>query len=289
MKLFNNWVKPSSFEEKGELKRVSSEEDIDLDELIKSFENGKVVNLTNNDWQHLENTDSYNIENIEDVENLANEYGKDWKSILNAFKNNSKLPTPIILIRKDNTSTLIGGNTRLMIAKALKIQPKVLAVLEPKKKLKEIFNNWKKYNQKLFEAECKIPSIDIEPDRSTMPQIRPEMVPEFILSLQQQNIDAFKRRLPVAELKGSQSTVDCDKVRSLMAKGYEKLSQGTPIFISQDHIIADGHTRTQAIRMLDGNGDIACWEVQCDIAQLLTLMKRFIDNYDQSEVYSDQL
>lgn len=155
--------------------------------------------------------------------------------------------------------------------------------------IKEYTSTWRKYANKLFEEECRIPSVHIVQDRSDQPQIAPEMYQDFILFLREQGIESFKTRVPVAELVGSQETVDCDKVKAMASQpnSFEKLSQGTPIFVSQDHIIADGHTRTQALRLVDKNADLPVWEVQCEIGQLLQSMKRFLDTKDQHQTNSD--
>lgn len=77
-------------------------------------------------WNKLENTDSNEIEFGDDktVMNLAREYGRDIKSIINGMYSGARIPAPIILIT-DSGYYLVAGNTRLMAAKMLGVTPKI--------------------------------------------------------------------------------------------------------------------------------------------------------------------
>ena len=46
-------------------------------------------------------------------------YGKDYFSLLSAFKNNHKLPPPLVIRDKNNSLHLMAGNSRMMVATAL--------------------------------------------------------------------------------------------------------------------------------------------------------------------------
>ena len=64
---------------------------------------------------------------MEDATELANHYGRDIKSLINAFDNWKDIQAPIVL----NTGKeyyLVSGNTRLMVSKAKKIKPKIWLV-----------------------------------------------------------------------------------------------------------------------------------------------------------------
>jgi hypothetical protein len=82
-------------------------------------------------WSRLENTDSYDIDSEEEAIKLAQYYGKDYKSILSA----EKTPPALILQYSPDKYYLIGGNTRLMFARAKGINPQViLGTIEPMNK-----------------------------------------------------------------------------------------------------------------------------------------------------------
>jgi len=118
--------------ENEEIERTSEELGLPYDTVYNSFVNGKEVTLNDDMWSRLENTDSYDIHSQEDAIELADEYGKDWQSILSA----ESLPPALILQYSPNKFYLVGGNTRLMFAKAKDENPNViLATIEPLNKL----------------------------------------------------------------------------------------------------------------------------------------------------------
>lgn len=122
------WILPSLDEEMGEFERVSQEENIDLISLIVAFKQGKLSSLSSSTWKNIENTDSVEDLSLDDAKELAEDYGRDIRRIIAAFKNKSKLPAPIILVRQDKTMTCVAGNTRLIVAKALGVKPQVFFI-----------------------------------------------------------------------------------------------------------------------------------------------------------------
>jgi len=108
--------------ESEEIERTSDDLDISYDDIRDSLMNGKEITLDDKMWSRLENTDSYHIKDKEEAIKLANNYGKDWKSIEDA----EETPPALILQYEPNKYYLVGGNTRLMFAKANKTNPKVI-------------------------------------------------------------------------------------------------------------------------------------------------------------------
>lgn len=146
----------------------------------------------------------------------------------------------------------------------------------------KFLDKWNQYNNIILEQECRINNTtDINKDRAEQPQIQQNQVQDFLLYLRQNNIEFFKIRIPVYELIASQSSVDCDKVKSLAKQpnSFNKLSNGQPIFISKDNVIGDGHHRVYALKLIDKNADLSAWEVQTDIDSLLKMMKDFLNRY----------
>ena len=114
--------------ENEEIERTAKELGLPYDVVYNSFVNGDEVTLTDEMWSRLENTDSYDINSEEEAIELARQYGKDYQSILSA----EKTPPALILQYSPNKFYLVGGNTRLMFARAKGINPQViLATIEP--------------------------------------------------------------------------------------------------------------------------------------------------------------
>ena len=114
-----------------EIERTAEDLGLPFDVVYNSFVNGKEVTLNDDMWSRLENTDSYDINSEEEAIELARHYGKDIQSILAA----EKTPPALILQYSPNKYYLVGGNTRLMVARAKGINPQViLATVEPSNK-----------------------------------------------------------------------------------------------------------------------------------------------------------
>lgn len=109
-----------------ELDRTAQEFNVPINDLQYAFEAGKESILTDDIWSKLENSESYQIQNLEQAVKLANKYKKNWKSIVSAIQNEQQLPLPMVLNYAENKYYLVAGNTRLMIYKALGVQPIVL-------------------------------------------------------------------------------------------------------------------------------------------------------------------
>ena len=125
------WI-PILQAENEEIERTADELGLPYDVVYNSFVSGKEVILTDEMWSRLENTDSYDINSEEEAIELARHYGKDIQSILAA----EKTPPALILQYSPNKYYLVGGNTRLMVARAKGINPQViLGTIEPMNKL----------------------------------------------------------------------------------------------------------------------------------------------------------
>jgi hypothetical protein len=112
-----------------ELDKIDStaqEFNVPINDLQYAFEAGRENILTDDIWSKLENSDSYQIKNLEQAIKLANKYKKDWRSIVRAIQDEKQLPLPLVLNYAKDKYYLVGGNERLMFYKALGVQPIVL-------------------------------------------------------------------------------------------------------------------------------------------------------------------
>ncbi len=118
---------PDIYAEFGEFDRVGKEFGFDGSVLMHlAKENGKMMDLTNEAWSVLENTDSYDIESgdWETVEFKSKEADRDFMVPKNKIEGGELLDAPII-VKIGDTLHLVSGNTRLMVAKAFDIKPQV--------------------------------------------------------------------------------------------------------------------------------------------------------------------
>ena len=112
--------------ESEEIERTAEVFNIPLEDLKYAFTAGSIIVLSDSIWSKLENTDSYQVKDIEDAVKLAKQYGKNWKPTLTAIKDGTVMDPPMILNYDRDKYYLVGGNTRLMFYKALGINPKVV-------------------------------------------------------------------------------------------------------------------------------------------------------------------
>ena len=122
------WHRPSARTERGELSRVADDEKVPLKHLLNAFKKAKLKPLHHKTWAHLQNTDSQSTKTMAKFVKTSEKYGRDWKRVAKGLTKGHSMPAPIILRRKDGSNTLVGGNTRLMGAKALKIKPHALHI-----------------------------------------------------------------------------------------------------------------------------------------------------------------
>jgi hypothetical protein len=137
------WIRPDFHNERGELERVVRDfltkdpTPQNIAEVIEVLNRAQVIQLSDVDWELLENTDSFhNISagQIEEArrkcerynEELEEENKRDFEAILNGFRQGNKMECPLILQNSDGKLHLVSGNTRLMIARALGIRPEVI-------------------------------------------------------------------------------------------------------------------------------------------------------------------
>jgi cytidyltransferase-like protein len=113
--------------EESEIERTAQDLNIPIPDVRYSFQAGSMVVLSDDIWSKLENSDSYEVNSLEDAIKLAKEYGKNWKPTLDAIKNDDAVVSPPMVLNYDKDKYyLVGGNTRLMFYKALGKIPKVL-------------------------------------------------------------------------------------------------------------------------------------------------------------------
>jgi len=87
-----------------------------------------MIAFSDEDWEQLQNSDSRDTSwTLEEVKTHL-EGKRDVEIIEKGFHDRAIMPAPIVLFRKDNPPYLIAGNSRLLMSRAMKVQPKVWAV-----------------------------------------------------------------------------------------------------------------------------------------------------------------
>ncbi len=123
------WTLPSYENEWEEFDRYGFSQE-ELNTIQEQFTQENLIVLTEDIWSRLGNTDSYDVNDEDEVVGLAKSYGKNWKSIKKIkriLNRDGKMDAPIVLLQEGRYE-LVAGNTRLMLCKVLGITPQVLLV-----------------------------------------------------------------------------------------------------------------------------------------------------------------
>lgn len=138
-----NWIRPDLEKEKGEIERVLSGflgvevTDENFNRLVDSIKKAPIAELSDEEWDELDNADSFHFVrpgHIEDAEEIIEKYNQDEpveqrRSVVllkESFLGGKQMETPIIVTNEKGDGHLLSGNTRLMVARALGIRPKVI-------------------------------------------------------------------------------------------------------------------------------------------------------------------
>ncbi|MDO8598815.1 MAG: hypothetical protein Q7S02_01780 [bacterium] len=131
------WVRPSFTDERDELHDQAERLGIDLHALINACEHGTLEPLDDVTWETIENTDSNGLHashSREDIRAMIVRYGRPPERADDLFSGmtvGNPIPAPIVLFRTQQPPYLIAGNTRLCVARALRVRPTIFAVRMP--------------------------------------------------------------------------------------------------------------------------------------------------------------
>lgn len=129
------WTKVAFHDEMPEWRRVAKASGIPEAKLRQLYGTGKNVQLQPTMWRHLQNTDSTQNHTETSLKRVLSKV-RDVDAIVHEYKT-GKVRMPIVLCTGPHgkqSYTLVAGNTRLCVAKLLKIAPRVVLVtVEPPK------------------------------------------------------------------------------------------------------------------------------------------------------------
>lgn len=134
------FILPDINKERGEIGRVAQKYSLDNPEafarqLYDKAQESALVDLTEDMWSILDNTDSFDIppdgwEKVAghvDYTNQETSATRSWQDLKQKMEQGQELDAPIILKYQDKLH-LVSGNTRLMVSRALGKTPKILLV-----------------------------------------------------------------------------------------------------------------------------------------------------------------
>jgi hypothetical protein len=134
-----------------------------IPDLQYAFFLGKEVVLSDDIWSKLENSDSYKTKSLEDVIKKANELKINIKPYIDAIKNDTELPFPLVFNYMPNKYYLVGGDVVLSLYKALNVIPVALMATLDLQDKKDISK--KEYELKELEDQIEVDTVKTKDER----------------------------------------------------------------------------------------------------------------------------
>jgi hypothetical protein len=110
--------------------------------------------------------------------------------------------------------------------------------------------------------------------RIEMPQIPGALLPEFLAQLQTRGIDVHGATVPVSSLKATQNELHAEQIKAAVARG-EVAHLLTPVIVSNDGFLLDGHHRWAALCVMSPANEINAVVVALPIRALLNEAGKF--------------
>jgi len=112
--------------QRDKIEKAAAYFNLPIPDMEYAFNAGTPVVLGDDIWSKLQNTNSYNIDNLEHAIRYAHDKRIKVKPYIEAIKNGEELPLPLVLCYSQDKYYLVGGEVILALYKALKIIPTVL-------------------------------------------------------------------------------------------------------------------------------------------------------------------
>lgn len=119
----------------------------------------------------------------------------------------------------------------------------------------------------LYEGHWGIP-------RDRMPQLRDAAFPKFLQGLKKSGVKVSLKKVPASQLKATQREFIAEKVEKMAQNGLSGLSS-SPLIVSRDYHILDGHHRWAAKMSLDPSAEQAVFCVDLSTPALLVAASKY--------------
>lgn len=120
-----SWIKSNFLDVKEHFENFAKQNKAEIKQLEDAYKNAKSQKLSDDLWKRIEKSQSGSIKQLEDVEKLRKIDNVDYRKIIVEMTNNKQMLMPIVF-EKNSKYTLIAGDLRLMICKAMNIQPNII-------------------------------------------------------------------------------------------------------------------------------------------------------------------
>jgi hypothetical protein len=122
------WIKPNLKHYITEISLAACYFDVSPNEIRSKLKITKPVELSENIWKSLENSNSSSVNSVERAKEITDEHGKHYNQVLYSYLKNRPVHMAGIAAPKSGKPYLIFGEVELMFAHAFHIRPIVLII-----------------------------------------------------------------------------------------------------------------------------------------------------------------
>jgi len=198
---------------------------------------------------------------------------KDLKSYNSMIKKNDPIVTPEL---NESLGVSMGYPSKVDLEKKLKQLKDLRTKLDSTKKGDEYYEP--ALGGGITEDILKL-NNSLGINRDVLPQIDKDQLENYLEYLESYDIPFDIEFQPVATLNSAQSHIDTNKVKEIM-KNEDSLD--TPIIVSKDDYILDGHHRALAAFNLDKESEVPVVKVELALDELINISNEFKGSYNQS-------
>jgi hypothetical protein len=201
---------------------------------------------------------------------------RDLESYRQMIKSGDKIATPADKV-DEGMGLSMGYPSKVDLEKKLKQLKDLRDRLDSTKRGDEYYEPYA-MNGGITEDIVKL-NNSLNISRDVLPQIDKDQLENYLEYLESKHIPFEIEFQPIASLNSAQSHIDTDKVKAIM-KNEDSLD--TPIIVSKDDYILDGHHRALAAFNLDKQSEIPVVKVDLALDKLIDISNEFNGSYNQS-------
>lgn len=105
--------------------KFGEEHQISKDRIKNAFDQGELRPLIDAEWKHLQGSQSWGIESLDDIKKLDIDFTREFNTLQKAMKYKNTVEAPTVIQVKNRKPVLVGDDVWLMCMKAMGLKPMV--------------------------------------------------------------------------------------------------------------------------------------------------------------------
>lgn len=105
--------------------KFGEEHQISKERMKSAFDGGELRPLGDNDWEHLQGTQSWHIKSLDDIKKTNTDFTREFNTLQKAMKYKNTVEAPTVIQVKNKKPILISDDVWLMCIRAMGVKPMV--------------------------------------------------------------------------------------------------------------------------------------------------------------------